>query len=144
MDRAALDVALKQGIDCGGWCPQGRLDEFGPTPDRYPVQELPNGTFADRTRENVKDCDGTVILYPGELRGGSAFTRQSCEELGRPCCLIDAAVLSREEAAARIREFITTNEIRILNVAGPRESEWPAGYAYATGAIEAALRTRKV
>jgi hypothetical protein len=29
VDRAALDVALRHGIECGGWCPAGRLDEFG-------------------------------------------------------------------------------------------------------------------
>ena len=32
VDRAALDVALKYRIECGGWCPAGRLDEFGHIP----------------------------------------------------------------------------------------------------------------
>jgi hypothetical protein len=40
VDRAALDAAMKHGIDCGGWCPAGRLDEFGRIPDRYPLREL--------------------------------------------------------------------------------------------------------
>jgi len=29
--------------DCGGWCPAGRLDEFGRIPHRYPVKELEEG-----------------------------------------------------------------------------------------------------
>src|SRR4051812_33030942 len=41
VDRAALDVALEHGIDCGGWCPQGRKAEDGPIPDRYPLRETP-------------------------------------------------------------------------------------------------------
>src|SRR5262249_25848993 len=48
VDRAALDVALAHGIDCGGWCPAGRLDEIGKIPDRYPLQELPAGSFTER------------------------------------------------------------------------------------------------
>ena len=63
VDRAALDVSLKHGIDCGGWCPAGRLDEFGRIPDRYPVRELQAGGFAERTMQNVKDSDGTVVIY---------------------------------------------------------------------------------
>jgi Circularly permutated YpsA SLOG family len=38
VDRAALDAALKHGIDCGGWCPSGRLDENGIIPAHYPLQ----------------------------------------------------------------------------------------------------------
>ena len=29
VDLAALDVAMKYNIECGGWCPPGRLDESG-------------------------------------------------------------------------------------------------------------------
>src|ERR671931_202999 len=68
VDRAALDVALKHGIECGGWCPAGRLDEVGRIPDRYPLRELAQGSFADRTLENVKDSDGTIVIYFGEPR----------------------------------------------------------------------------
>jgi predicted Rossmann-fold nucleotide-binding protein len=63
VDRAALDVALRHGIECGGWCPAGRLDEFGKIPDHYPVQELQGGGFTERTLQNVKDSDGTVVIY---------------------------------------------------------------------------------
>ena len=49
VDRAALDVVLENQIPCGGWCPAGRLDEYGRIPDRYPVQELPTAGFAERT-----------------------------------------------------------------------------------------------
>ena len=67
VDRAALDAALKHGIECGGWCPAGRLDEFGRIPDRYPVKELEHGSFVERTMQNVKDSDGTVIIYFGSF-----------------------------------------------------------------------------
>ena len=139
VDRAALDVALRRGVNCGGWCPAGRLDEFGKIPDHYPVQELQSGDFTERTLQNVKDSDGTVVIYPGELRGGSEQTVRFSVELKRPHQLIDASKLSAEDSAQLIAEFVRENRIGILNVAGPRESEWPEGYAYASRALDAFL-----
>jgi hypothetical protein len=49
VDRAALDAAMKHGVDCGGWCPAGRIDEFGRIPDRYPVKELKHGNKEGRS-----------------------------------------------------------------------------------------------
>jgi hypothetical protein len=136
VDRAALDIALTHGIECGGWCPAGRLDEFGRIPDRYPVRELEAGGFTERTLQNVKDSDGTVVMYPRELRGGTEQTVRFYVELNRPHQLIDASIVSTEDAAKLIADFVRKNKIGILNVAGPRQSEWPEGYAYASRALE--------
>jgi hypothetical protein len=142
VDRAALDVALRHGIKCGGWCPAGRLDEFGKIPDQYPIQELPRGGFTERTLQNVKDSDGTVVIYSGELRGGTQQTVRFCVELERRYQLIDASKFSAEGAAKLIADFVGENKIGILNVAGPRQSEWPAGHEYATRTLEIFLSYR--
>jgi hypothetical protein len=136
VDRAALDVALRHGIESGGWCPTGRLDEFGTIPDRYPIQELQSGGFTERTLQNVKDSDGTVIIYPGKFSGGTKQTVKFCVEQRRPHELIDASNISIEEAAQLIADFVRKNKVDILNVAGPRASEWPAGYDYAFRALD--------
>jgi hypothetical protein len=130
VDRAALDVALKYGNECGGWCPAGRLDEFGRIPDRYPVQELESGGFTERTLQNVTDSDGSIIIYPGKLSGGTEQAVRFCQELKRPHVLIDASKVSAEDAAKLIADFVRDHEIKILNVAGPRQSEWPEGYDF--------------
>jgi hypothetical protein len=140
VDRAALDVALKHGIDCGGWCPAGRLDEFGRIPDEYPLRELETGGFTERTLQNVKDSDGTVIIHPGQLSDGTEHTVRFCVELQRPHQLIDASKLSTEEASKLIADFVRTNRIDALNVAGPRQSEWAEGYDYAFRALDRFLR----
>jgi hypothetical protein len=136
VDRAALDAALRHGIESGGWCPTGRLDEFGRIPDRYPVKELENGGFTERTLQNVKDSDGTVIIYPGKLSGGTEQTLHFCVEQRRPHELIDASNVSTEKAALLIADFVRENKIGILNGAGPRASEWPEGYDYAFRALD--------
>jgi hypothetical protein len=136
VDRAALDVALKYGVDCGGWCPKGRADETGRIPDKYPVAELPGGSFDERTLQNVIDSDGTVIFHSGELHGGSAYTLRCCEEQHRPHLVIDAQGTEASDAVKLLRSFIRENDIRVLNVGGPRQSEWPGGYDYCYPVLE--------
>jgi hypothetical protein len=142
VDRAALDVALKHGIECGGWCPAGRFDEFGLIPDQYPLQELKTGGFTKRTLQNVKDSDGTVVIHTGKLGGGTEQTVRFCVELNRPHQVIDAAQLSPEEGANLIADFVRNNNTAILNIAGPRQSEWPEGYDFASSALESFLTDR--
>jgi hypothetical protein len=56
---------------------------------------------------------------PGtELTGGSLFTRECAKNLDRPCLHVYPSSEWREW----IRTFLKTNSIRILNVAGPRNS----------------------
>jgi hypothetical protein len=42
-----------------------------------------------------------------------------------------------EEAVRLIADFVRKDKIDILNVAGPRQSEWPRGYDYAFRTLEA-------
>ena len=87
--------------------------------------------------QNVKDSDGTVVIYPREPRGGTEQTIRFCVELHRPHQLIDASKISAEGAAKVIADFVGENKIGILNIAGPRQSEWPEGYDYASRALDA-------
>ena len=141
VDRAALDVALTNAIPCGGWCPAGRLDELGKIPDHYPVRELQRGGFTERTLQNVKDSDGTLVIYQEELRSGTEQTVQCCVELERPCQLINASKIASKAAAELTASFVHHNKIHILNVAGPRQSEWPEGYDYASRMLSAFLKS---
>jgi hypothetical protein len=141
VDRAALDAALKFGIDCGGWCPAGRLDEVGKIPDRYSLQELKHGGFAERTLQNVKDSNGTVVIYFGKLKGGTEQAVRFCVEQERPYQAIDAEEVSAEAAVQLIRDFVREHKIDILNVAGPRQSEWREGYNIAFRALATFLQS---
>jgi len=54
----------------------------------------------------------------------------------RPHERIDASKIFPEEAARSIADLVRKHKIDILNVAGPRQSEWPEGYDYAFRALE--------
>lgn len=126
VDRAALDVALELGIPCGGWVPRGRIDERGRIPDRYPnLRETASADWDERTEANVRDADGTLILSRGPLTGGSSYTEDVADRLGRPCLHLDLAARTRSEAVAEARAWLEREAVEVLNVAGPRASKDP-------------------
>ncbi len=131
VDRAALDAALAAGIPCGGWCPGGRMAEDGPIPEHYPLTEIPGSGYIERTRANVADSDGTVILHGDVLEGGTLQTLRFCEELGKPSLVIARGETDEAGAAAAIAGFVARHGIRRLNIAGPRASKQAQIYGWA-------------
>lgn len=130
VDRAALDVALDKNVPCGGWCPEGRKAEDGTLPGRYPVKELPGGGYRERTRKNVQDSDGTVIIYFGRLSGGTEQTLHDCVDEKKPYLLLDGHDTDPGKAAEHILEFLNRLDGETLNFAGPRASGEPDAYRY--------------
>ena len=136
VDRAALDAALRKNTPCGGWCPEGRKAEDGIIPELYPVKELTEGDYKDRTKKNVQDSGGTVIIYFGQPSGGTERTLKYCLAEKKPYLLLDAREVNAGRAAERIFEFLGVLPDATLNFAGPRASGEPAAYEYALEAVE--------
>ena len=130
VDRAALDAAMKCGVSVGGWCPEGRLAEDGPIDKRYPLKELKGGGYPERTLKNVVDSDGTAIIYFDELSGGTRLTCDYCINESRPYILINGTINNLESAVGVLDTFIDCNDIKVLNVAGPRASKDSRVYDY--------------
>ena len=139
VDRAALDVALALSLPVGGGCPKGRRAEDGPIPDRYPLVETPERNYPARTRRNIEDSDGTLILNRGTLDGGTALTVAHARQIGKPCLIV---ALEAEIEPATFRDWRAANHITVLNVAGPRESKRPGVYAAAYRCLEALFQSR--
>lgn len=140
VDRAALDAALESGVEVGGWCPEGRIAEDGIIPEKYPVRELPNSGYRQRTKRNVIDSDGTVIIYFGYPSGGTEQTIFFCIKERKPYVLIDAEELTIERASRIIETFVSQNTITVLNVAGPRAGGESRAYEYAKKVILSVLQ----
>ncbi len=130
VDRAALDAALESGISAGGWCPEGRKAEDGPIAEKYPLQELPDGGYEERTLKNVQDSDATIIIYFKSISGGTKETLLYCLNEKKPYLLIDGSGITEDSASKRIKQFIDENQILLLNVAGPRASKEKRAYEY--------------
>ena len=121
----ALDAALELGHPCGGWCPKGRKSEFGPVPDKYPVQELDSADYRVRTKQNVIDSDGTLIFFYSEPEGGTKLTVDLARKYGRPHYLFDLDAQALNQDPEVVWEWGLDNDVYTLNVAGPRESKNP-------------------
>jgi hypothetical protein len=136
VDRAALDVALELGIPCGGWCPQGRSAEDGPIPDRYPLQETEGRKYKFRTSLNVRDSDATLILNLGPLEGGTGLTRILAVKQRRPHLVVE---LDQDQDIQGARQWLLENSVKVLNVAGPRESKRPGVHELAVNYLKSLL-----
>ncbi|MCF8091062.1 MAG: putative molybdenum carrier protein [Desulfotignum sp.] len=128
-DQAALDVAVKYNIPHGGWIPRGRRTESGPLPSRYRLAVMPTTDYRDRTRQNILDSQGTVILFRRHLTGGSKLTRELAKNEAKPYLAVDLLINDPFETAMILQSFVGENNIRVLNVAGPRASHDPGIYA---------------
>lgn len=141
VDRAALDVAIRLGIDHGGWVPKGRLAEDGPLPSYYHLLEMPTEELAARTEKNVSDSDGTLIISRGSPTGGTDYTRKMALKHGKQILHIDLTLGQQSSAAGSlIASWIQMNRIEILNVAGPRASSDASIYNEAANILAHALQ----
>jgi hypothetical protein len=136
-DRGALVAGKQMSLATGGWMPRGFLTEDGPSPwlrDLYGMQEHPSAQYPPRTRQNVKDADGTIwVGDPGESDSrGQRATFRAVEE--------DAKPYLRNPDARTLRQWADTYHIATLNVAGPRGSRDPQAHQRAFELLIAAFR----
>lgn len=128
VDRGALDACISLKFPCGGWCPKGRLAEDGEIPLHYPLKETQSTTYAFRTKMNVSDSDGTLILFEKNLTGGTLLTKQFAESLGKPYYCLAYSTIETRQHIVEIIKWMKKNSIFVLNLAGPRQSEWSQAY----------------
>lgn len=128
VDRAALDAALEFGIARGGWCPRGRKAEDGTIPAIYPLKETESDDYPERTRQNVQDADGVLVLLRSAAAGGTALTIDTARRLGKPCMVVR---LTDPRDCHAVRAWLRHERIHTLDIAGPRESLEPDVYAQA-------------
>ena len=127
-ERAGLDAAIELDTPYGGWLPMGRKAEDGSVPARYTeMKELTRGGYPKRTEMNVVDSDGTVVFSHGKLSGGSALTRRLAGKHGKPFLFVDLDI--EVDHVPVVHHWVVENDIRVLNVAGSRESKVPGIYA---------------
>ncbi len=127
VDRAALDFAMENGIECGGWCPKGRIAEDGPINEIYPLTETETADSSVRTFKNVKDSDGTIVFIKNKIDEGTGLTIDYAEQLNKPLYIVHLT-MNIEDQEAGVFNWFLDNKIRVLNIAGAKESFCPGIY----------------
>lgn len=128
-DKGGLLGASDRKLPTGGWAPKGFITENGPAPDLadFGLLETASSEYPDRTERNVKMSDGTVIFdVAKKYSGGSALTERLCGKHTKPCFIVrqlgEVMYGDNSRDVTNILNFINLNNIRVLNVAGNRES----------------------
>lgn len=126
VDRAGLDAAMEAGIPVGGYCPKGKKSEDGPIPDCYPLEELATTQYHVRTEKNVLESDGTLILNKRPLSHGTKLTHDYTVRHLKPCLIVQLDAGQMIEPT-QVVKWIEGQQIKTLNIAGPRESKFLDG-----------------
>lgn len=147
-DHAGLVAAETLGYATGGMVPKGVRTEAGPRPDlvtRFRLVESRFNGYEHRTRRNVIQSDGTLICVFDRLDGGSQLTKAVADANRRPALVcfvprVDASEAERQQVIADIQGWVLALTIRVLNVAGNRESKAPGIYEATVRLLTEALR----
>lgn len=123
-DAAGLLAAKAIGLKTGGVAPKGYRTEDGPMPvlkTEFGLTEHTSSDYKARTMQNVKDSDGTV-LFGDESSAGSGYTKKCCAVLNKPLFKVASGSL---DSGAAFQQWLIEHQIKVLNVAGNRESVNP-------------------
>lgn len=121
-DRAGIDAAKALSIETGGFAPKGwrvslpdGSEGTDPMLEYMGLIQMRSRAYPPRTRKNVQTADGTVIF--GYLEsGGAILTIQTANNLKKP--------IIKNPTPRDLAEWILEHNIRVLNVAGNRESDF--------------------
>lgn len=115
-DWGGLMAAADVGIATGGLAPKGYLTELGANPElaKFGLQESDSADYEVRTLRNVLAADATVVFADSIDSDGTKLTIASCIKYQKP-------YLINPDALA-LRDWLLERQVKVLNVAGNRES----------------------
>ena len=133
IDQAALDWAIERDCPHGGFCPNGRIAEDGIIPEKYGLKEATSSDYDARTLLNVIHSDATLILSTLPLTEVTALTAKYAQK-ERKALFVLSPGFSQGDLLP-IHSFLANRDDCILNVAGPRLSQWSNAPAFAQDAL---------
>ncbi len=124
-DKGSLEGARQKGVPTGGTCPAGWRTEIGPdlSLEGFGLICHASAAYPPRTRQNVKDADGT--LWMGRVNSaGYRKTLRAAKDLHKPFKSVQRMVQTVGQLQ-EVADWAERHGIIILNCAGNRESTNP-------------------
>jgi hypothetical protein len=137
-DQAGWRAANAYGVPAGGSMPRGFLTVDGPRPEfaeQFGAVQMSSESYPWRTEQNVRDADATVWFGETTTSGANA-TIGACRGHGKPCFLVSP---SASFEPSHLAAWLTQYQVRVLNVAGNRESDEPGIGAHVERFMEQVL-----
>lgn len=128
-DRGGIEAAYSLGVATGGWAPKGWRTVSGSRPElaNLGLQEHHSEGYPARTKLNVKESDGTIIIAMDPNSPGSRITLEFCKKFNKPYLIVAGEI--KESMFAYILEWVKKYNIETLNIAGNRDYK-PKGKNY--------------
>jgi uncharacterized membrane protein len=145
-DLGGLEAAHTMHIRTGGMAAKGYMTETGVYPPLEHVYGLMDVgmDYAARTEYNVSTSDGTLLVVGWRDSPGSRLTRKLIAQYGKTHWTIDfPGVGLSQEVATDIARWCKNKNIKVLNVAGNRESVAPGIQEYTQELVMMILSVRE-
>jgi hypothetical protein len=139
VELAALDVAIKLGIDHGGWAPRGKRNAQGPLGQSYNLSEVPAVGFKTAMEQNVMFADGTLLVTRGKKSPRTQYAVEMSLKHQRQLLHVDLSQNASFEAASLISSWGSLQQIKIAFVTGPQAESDSHIYAQMLKIMETAL-----
>lgn len=123
VDTISLQAAKDAGMKTGGTMAKGFMTISGPNPERaetFGLVECDTPGYPARTRANVRETDGTVIIYD-EYSPGYARTLKEVKIAGKDvlCIKLPITIANRAKNKKEIINFLKRHSV--VNFAGNRK-----------------------
>ena len=125
-DQGGLAAGVELGLATGGWAPRGWRTQDGPAPwlAKFGVHEHYSAEYPPRTRQNVLESDGTLWVGNPDSPGGK-LTLRTCKAAGKSKFELRLVAPLQDHSVEDFRAWVQRFDVRVLNVAGNRESSSP-------------------
>lgn len=126
-DIGGLRGAKRARIPTGGWMPFGCETEIGPRRawlKEFGLKECPTPGYPARTYLNVRESDGTMRFAADFSTAGERCTAAAIKQYRRPSIDVDVTRPLSCGDMDRLLAWLEAHHIRILNVAGNRETTY--------------------
>ncbi len=139
VEMAGLDVAVKLGIDYGGWAPRGMRNEQGSLPARYGLQQVAAMGFKHAMEQNILNSDGTLLITRGRRCAETRYAVETALRCQRQLLHVDLSQHSAFEAASLTASWASLQNISVVFVTGPSAHHDANIYDHAKKILETAV-----
>lgn len=116
---AALDVAIKLGLDYGGWCRESDV-----IADRYHLDRISGASYQTLIDKAIGTAHGSLYFVHGRRTSLELEkNKKTVLKRSKPFLLLDLAEERGFSASRRIAVWIDENQIRILHVDGETDDQ---------------------